>query len=58
MRVKTLPLEVMRVRMSTSKFLLQGQIIFLTPNLKKIPHVIEKVEQQVLVYLFTKTFLN
>lgn len=35
MRVKTLPFEVVRVRMTTGKFLFQGEIVFFTPNLKK-----------------------
>lgn len=35
MSVKTLPFEVMRVRMTAGKFLFQGEIVFLTPHLKK-----------------------
>lgn len=30
-----LPFEVMRMRMTTGKFLFQGEKVFLTPNLKK-----------------------
>lgn len=44
-KCETLPFEVMRMRMTTGKFLLQGEKVFLTPNLegkKKIDMSLKK----------------